>query len=72
MLYKWNITIPQLTEDWQRKAYVYVPDWYEEGSAERFPVLYMFEATTYSWTKTPPMAKAGACWNSWRRTACLL
>ncbi len=43
MLYKWNITIPQLTEDWQRKAYVYVPDWYEEGSAERFPVLYMFD-----------------------------
>ncbi len=44
MLYKWNITIPQLTGEFERAAYVYVPDWYEEGSDERFPVLYMFDA----------------------------
>ena len=43
MLHKWMIKIPQLTGDWERRAYVYVPDWYEEGSDERFPVLYMFD-----------------------------
>ncbi len=43
MLHKWNIKIPQLTGDWERRAYVYVPGWYEEGSEERFPVLYMFD-----------------------------
>ena len=43
MLHKWDITIPQLTADVPRRAYVYVPDWYEEGGGERFPVLYMFD-----------------------------
>ena len=43
MIDKWMIKIPKLTGDWERRAYVYVPDWYEEGSEERFPVLYMFD-----------------------------
>ena len=41
MLDKWLITIPQLTGDEERYAYVYVPDGYEEGT--QFPVLYMFD-----------------------------
>ena len=41
MLDKWPITIPQLTGDEERFAYVYVPDGYEEGT--QFPVLYMFD-----------------------------
>ena len=41
MLDKWTITIPQLTGDEERFAYVYVPDNYEEGTL--FPVLYMFD-----------------------------
>lgn len=41
MLEKWLITIPELTGDEQRYAYVYVPDNYDENT--RFPVLYMFD-----------------------------
>ena len=40
MLDTWSVTIPQLTGDEERNAYVYVPDGYEEDA--RFPVLYMF------------------------------
>ena len=43
MIDRWEITIPQLTAEAPRKAYVYVPDWFKEGSTERFPVLYMFD-----------------------------
>lgn len=43
MIDKWNITIPQLSGDEERMAYVYVPDQWEEGSEERYPVLYMFD-----------------------------
>ncbi len=41
MIHKWNVTIPRLTGHKPRRAYVYVPDWLEEG--ERLPVLYMFD-----------------------------
>ena len=41
MLDKWTVTIPELTGDEERFAYVYVPDNYEEGTL--FPVLYMFD-----------------------------
>ena len=43
MLTRWNITIPQLTADTPRKAYVYVPDCWQEDRRRRFPVLYMFD-----------------------------
>ena len=38
MLINWKVTIPQLTGDEERNAYVYLPD--EEN---RYPVLYMFD-----------------------------
>lgn len=41
MLEKWEITIPELTGEEERNAYVYVPEGYEEDV--RFPVLYMFD-----------------------------
>ena len=41
MLDKWPVTIPELTGDEERFAYVYVPDGFEEGT--QFPVLYMFD-----------------------------
>ena len=43
MIEKWNVTIPQLSGDMERRAYVYVPDQWEENSEERYPVLYMFD-----------------------------
>lgn len=43
MIVKWELTIPELTGDEPRRAYVYVPDWAEEERSLRFPVLYMFD-----------------------------
>ena len=43
MITKWNITIPELTGEEPRSAYVYVPDTFEEDSEARYPVLYMFD-----------------------------
>ena len=43
MIEKWNITIPELTGEDPRSAYIYVPDIIEEDPEARFPVLYMFD-----------------------------
>lgn len=43
MVNTWNITIPELTGSEERRAYVYLPDSYEEKPARRYPVLYMFD-----------------------------
>ncbi len=43
MIEKWNITIPELTGDAPRSAYIYVPDSFEDDPEERYPVLYMFD-----------------------------
>lgn len=42
MVERWNITIPQLTGERTRRAYVYLPAGYEECE-ERYPVMYMFD-----------------------------
>lgn len=42
MLETWDITIPPLTGDIPRRAYVYVPDFCEDEDL-RLPVLYMFD-----------------------------
>ena len=43
MIEKWPITIPELTGDVERNAYIYVPDQAEEDPDARYPVLYMFD-----------------------------
>ena len=43
MLKKWNVTIPELSGNTPRKAYVYLPDSWEENTEMRYPVLYMFD-----------------------------
>ena len=43
MITKWTLTIPELTGDEPRSAYVYVPDEYEDEPEQRYPVLYMFD-----------------------------
>ena len=43
MIKKWNITIPELTGWRKRRAYVYIPDYWEENPDQRYPVLYMFD-----------------------------
>lgn len=39
----WNITIPELTGDKERRIYVYLPDSYETEPEKHYPVLYMFD-----------------------------
>ena len=43
MLKKWNVTIPKLSGDKERRAYIYLPPSYKRESDRRYPVLYMFD-----------------------------
>ena len=43
MVIKWNVTIPKLTGDKERRAYIYLPDSYENEPEKRYPVMYMFD-----------------------------
>ena len=43
MVRKWNITIPELTGDEERRLYVYLPKSYQTNRRRRYPVLYMFD-----------------------------
>ena len=43
MIHKWSITIPELTGDEPRSAYLYLPDSCQEDPSRRYPVLYMFD-----------------------------
>ena len=42
MVIKWDITIPKLTGERTRRAYVYLPNGYNEED-RRYPVMYMFD-----------------------------
>ncbi len=43
MVYKWDLTIPQLTGKKTRKGYIYLPDSYAREKHRRYPVMYMFD-----------------------------
>lgn len=43
MVEKWDITIPELSGSETRRAYLYLPDYYNDNTEERYPVLYMFD-----------------------------
>lgn len=43
MVITWDITIPEMTGNETRRAYVYLPEAYFYGPNSRFPVLYMFD-----------------------------
>lgn len=43
MIKKWNVTIPKLTGDKERRAYIYLPDSYAKEPDRRYPVMYMFD-----------------------------
>jgi len=43
MLKIWNVTIPKLSGNRSRKAYVWIPDDYEDHPEKRYGVLYMFD-----------------------------
>jgi len=43
MIYKWDLTIPQLTGKKKRKGYIYLPSTYKYEPEMRYPVMYMFD-----------------------------
>ena len=43
MVTVWNVTIPKLTGEKTRRAYIYLPDYYDVDPNRRFPVMYMFD-----------------------------
>ena len=59
MVYTWDITIPELTADEPRKAYVYLPESYQEDPDQRYPVLYMFDGHNVFFDSD---ATYGKCW----------
>ncbi len=43
MVKKWNVTIPELSADKKRRAYIFLPDSYNKETDRRYPVMYMFD-----------------------------
>ena len=43
MVKKWNVTIPKLSGDKPRRAYICLPDTYETDKDKHYPVMYMFD-----------------------------
>ena len=43
MIVSWDVTIPTLSGDEPRRAYVYVPEGWDDIEEQRYPVLYMFD-----------------------------
>ena len=43
MVYKWELQIPKLMPELKRRAYLYLPAYYDEQPDSRFPVMYMFD-----------------------------
>ena len=43
MVTVWHVTLPKLTGDKTRRAYIYLPDYYDVDPDRRYPVMYMFD-----------------------------
>ena len=43
MVIRFQVTVPPLTGDKLRKAYIYLPDDYTDDPERRYPVMYMFD-----------------------------
>lgn len=43
MVKKWNVVIPKLSGEKPRRAYVWLPESYEESVEKHYPVMYMFD-----------------------------
>ncbi len=43
MVKKWNVTIPKLSGEKTRRAYIYLPASYQKDKTRRYPVMYMFD-----------------------------
>lgn len=69
MFKKWEVTIPALTGDKPRKAYIYLPDYYDEDPDRRFPVMYMFDGHNVFFDSEATYGKSWGMYNfmTWTR-----
>lgn len=69
MIIKWDLTIPELSGETPRKAYVYLPDYYDEDPQRRFPVMYMFDGHNVFFDEDATFGKSWGMYNfmSWTR-----
>ena len=59
MIYEWDVTIPEISGEKKRRAYLYLPDCYFTNPAQRFPVMYMFDGHNVFFNCD---ATYGKCW----------
>ncbi len=59
MVYKWDVTIPNLSGDKPRRAYLYLPQSYYHDPMRRYPVMYMFDGHNVFFDSD---ATYGKCW----------
>lgn len=59
MIKTWNITIPELTGNEKRRAYIYLPRTYKTEPDRHYPVLYMFDGHNVFYDSH---ATYGKCW----------
>lgn len=58
MIKKWKVTIPKLTGEKPRTAYIYLPATYDKHPQQRYPVLYMFDGHNVFYDKDATYGKA--------------
>ncbi len=58
MVIKWEVTLPKLTGDKKRMAYIYIPQSYDEDPERRYPVMYMFDGHNVFFDKDATYGKS--------------
>ena len=66
MVIEWDGTIPKLSGAKTRKAYIFLPEYYNEDELRRYPVLYMFDGHNIFYDAVSAFGK------SWNMTSYLL
>ncbi len=66
MVIEWDVEIPKLSGKMPRKAYIYLPECYDEDELRRYPVLYMFDGHNIFYDAKSAFGK------SWNMTSYLL
>ena len=66
MVIEWDVTIPKLSGTKTRKAYIYLPEYYNDDELRRYPVLYMFDGHNVFYDAVSAFGK------SWNMTSYLL
>ncbi|MBE6959263.1 MAG: alpha/beta hydrolase [Ruminococcaceae bacterium] len=58
MVKKWYVEIPQLSQDMQRRVYLYLPESYDKNKDARYPVMYMFDGHNVFFDKDATYGKS--------------